>query len=342
MKKVVSFGEILLRLSAPGYSKLFQKDSLISTFCGSEANVAVSLALFGMDSAFITKVPQNEIGMAAVNSLKYFGVNTKHIVYSDGRLGLYYLENGASQRPSKVIYDRANSTFALAEKKDFDWEEILSEACWFHFSGINPALSTNIYITCLNACRIAKDKDIMISCDLNYRKNLWSKKDAQVVMEKLMPYIDVCIGNEEDIETTLGIEIKGNDIENGIVNPEGYEEAASEICEKYNCRYVAFTLRESYSASNNGWVAMLFDRSKKQAYYSEKYNIQIVDRVGSGDSFAAGLIYSLVKGKSNQEIVEFATAASCLKHTIEGDYNRTTVEDVENLLRNGGSGRIIR
>lgn len=340
--KVLSFGEILLRLAAPGYTKLFQKDNLDATFCGGEANVAVSLAIFGVESHFITKLPDNPVGRAAVNSMRYFGVNTDNIVYGDGRMGLYYLEKGASQRPSQVIYDRAYSAIAMAKSEEFDWDAIFEGVDWFHWTGINPALSDSLAAINLEACKIAKRKGITISCDLNYRKNLWSSEKAQSVMKELMPYVDICVANEEDAEKVLGIKAENNDIESGKLNKFGYEYVAKQICANYGCKKVAFTLRESYSASRNGWSAMLYDADQKQAYFSRQYDIQIVDRVGGGDSFTAGIIYSLIIGKGNQDTIEFATAASCLKHTIEGDYNRTTIHDVKALLENGGSGRVQR
>lgn len=342
MMKVVSFGEILLRLAAPGYTKLFQKDSLDATFCGGEANVAVSLSIFGLDSAFVTKLPSGSVGQAAVNSMKYFGVNTDDIIFGSGRMGLYYLEKGASQRPSKVIYDRAYSAIALANRTDFDWGKILQGADWFHWTGINPALSGNLAEITLDACKAAKEKGITVSCDLNYRSSLWSSEEAKSVMTPLMPYVDVCIANEEDADKVLGIKSSDTDVDTGKLNKFGYKKVAEEICNTYGCRKVAITLRESYSASRNGWSAMLYDCDEKQAYSSRAYDIQIVDRVGGGDSFTAGIIYSLATGKNNQDTVEFAAAASCLKHTIEGDYNRTTVEEVETLLKCGGSGRVQR
>ena len=339
---VLSFGEILLRLSAPGYNRLFQKDSLDATFCGGEANVAVSLSNFGINSYFLTKLPDSDVGRAAVNSLRYFGVDTSKIIYGKGRMGLYYLEKGASQRPSKVIYDREYSAVSLADSDDFNWDEIFDGIDWFHWTGINPALSDNLARICLEACKAAKAKNITVSCDLNYRKKLWSSEKAREVMTSLMPYVDVCIANEEDAEKVLGIKAPDNDVESGKLNHSGYEYVAKEICGRYGCRYAAITLRESYSASRNGWSAMLYDGNENKAYFSNKYDIQIVDRVGGGDSFTAGIIYSLITGKSNKEAVEFAAAASCLKHTIEGDFNRTSAEDVENLLKSGGNGRVLR
>lgn len=340
--KVLSFGEILLRLAAPGYTKLFQKDNLDSTFCGGEANVAVSLSIFGIDSAYLTKLPDNDIGRAAVNSMRYFGVDTTNIVYGDGRMGLYYLEKGASQRPSKVIYDRAYSAISLAKREDFDWDKIYKGIDWFHFTGINPALSDNLIEITKDALKVAKSRGVTISCDLNYRGKLWSPEKAKSVMTTLMPYVDICIANEEDADKVLGIKAANNNVEEGKINKQGYQSVAKKICDKYGCKYVAITLRESYNASVNGWSAMLYSSEKSESFYSAKYDIQIVDRVGGGDSFTAGIIYGLVTGKSEQDAIEFATAASCLKHTIEGDFNRTTVTDVDALIKNGGNGRVQR
>lgn len=340
--KVLSFGEILLRLAAPGYTKLFQKDSLDSTFCGGEANVAVSLSIFGLNSTFLTKLPDNDVGKAAVNSMRYFGVDTSKIIFGNGRMGLYYLEKGASQRPSKVIYDRAYSAIALAKREDFDWNKIFVGVDWFHWTGINPALSDDLIEISKDALKAAKEKGITVSCDLNYRGKLWTVDKAKSVMTDLMPYVDVCIANEEDADKVLGIKPEKNSVEAGKLNKTGYEFVAKEICDKYGCKYVAVTLRESYNASVNGWSTMLYSSERAKAFYSTKYDIQIVDRVGGGDSFTAGIIYSLITGKNEQDTIEFAAAASCLKHTIEGDYNRTTVSDVEALIKNGGSGRVQR
>lgn len=340
--KVVSFGELLLRLAAPGYTKLFQKDNLESTFCGGEANVAVSLANFGLESSFITKLPGNDVGKAAVNSLRYFGVDTSEVVYGDGRMGLYYLEKGASQRPSKVIYDRAYSAIALAKREDFDWNKIFEGADWFHWTGINPALSDELAVICEDACKEAKAKDITVSCDLNYRGKLWSPEKAQEVMKPLLKYVDVCICNEEDAEKVLGIKASDTDVESGKLSDAGYVHTAERIYSQYGCKYVATTLRKSYSASRNGWRAMLYEAEDLDSYFSQEYDIQIVDRVGGGDSFAAGLIYGLAMGMDCNETIDFATAASCLKQTMEGDFNRSTVADVHALLKSGGNGRVQR
>ena len=340
--KIITFGEILLRLAAPGYTKLFQKESLDSTFCGGEANVAVSLSIFGLDSAFVTKLPDNDVGHAAINSMCYFGVDTSNVVYGNGRMGLYYLEKGASQRPSKVIYDREYSAIAMAKRKDFDWDTILDGADWFHWTGINPALSDDLAIICEDACKAAKAKGLIISCDLNYRGKLWSPEKAQEAMRPLIKYVDVCICNEEDAEKVLGLKAPDTDVASGELSKTGYVHTAEMICRLYGCKYVATTLRKSYSASRNGWSAMLYDAESSESYFSTEYDIQIVDRVGGGDSFAAGLIYALTQKMECRDVIEFATAASCLKHTIEGDYNRTTVADVKALLRSGGNGRVQR
>lgn len=340
--KILSFGEILLRLASPGYTKLFQKDSFDSSFCGGEANVAVSLAIFGLDSEFLTKLPANDVGYAAVNSIRQFGVNTEKIVYGDGRMGLYYLEKGASQRPSKIIYDRAYSAISLARAEDFDWDCVFEGVNWFHWTGINPALSDSLAEINLEACKKARKKGIIVSCDLNYRGKLWTPEKAQSIMPEMLKYVDVCIANEEDAEKALGLKAEGSDTENAQINKAGYVKTAEMIYSLYGCKYIATTLRKSHSASVNGWSAMLYDANAVEAYFSKEYEIQLVDRVGGGDSFAAGLIYGLSTGMKPQNIIEFATAASCLKQTIEGDYNRTTVSDVENLLRSGGNGRVQR
>jgi len=339
--KVLSFGEILLRLASPGYTKLFQKDSLDATFCGGEANVAVSLANFGVQSEFLTVVPDNDVGHASLNALRYFGVDTSKTFFKNGRMGLYYLEKGASQRPSKVIYDRAFSSIALAEPTDFDWDALFDGVNWFHWTGINPALSDNMVRICEQACKKAKEKGITISCDLNFRKNLWSSEKAQKVMSNLVQYVDVCIANEEDADKVLGIKAPNNNVESGKLNKSGYEYVAREICKRFGCKKVAITLRESINASRNGWSGMIYDASGV-AYYSTHYDIDIVDRVGGGDSFTGAMIYSLITGKNDEDTIEFAVAASCLKHSIEGDFNRVTVSDVENLIKNGGNGRVQR
>lgn len=340
--RVVTFGEILLRLAPIGYKKLFQGEILESTFCGSEANVAVSLANYGVDVAFVSKVPSNEVGQAAINSLRYFGVDVSRIVRGGERLGLYYLEKGASQRPSKVIYDRAGSAIGDASLNDFDWDNIFDGCKWFHFSGINPALSDEMHEICVEACNVAKKKGIMISCDLNFRKKLWSNEKANKLMSQLMTYVDVCIGNEEDTHSVFGIEAENTNVYKGVINHEGYLKVAEEVSKKFGCKYVAITMRESLSASLNNWSGMLYSSEVNECYYSKEYSINIVDRVGSGDSFAAGLIYSFAQNMNHNKAIDFAVGASCLKHSIEGDYNRVGVLDIENLISGDSSGRVQR
>jgi 2-dehydro-3-deoxygluconokinase len=338
MGKIVTFGEIMLRLAPEGYYRFVQASSFGATFGGAEANVAVSLAQFGMDAAFVTKLPAHEIGQAAVNSLRGFGVDTSFIVRGGNRIGIYFLEKGASQRPSKVIYDRAHSAIAEAGPSDFDWKTIFSGASWFHFTGISPAIS-DAEIS-LEACRTAKAAGLTVSCDLNYRKNLWPAKKAGEVLGKLMEYVDVCIANEEDAEAVFGIRAEGTDVNSGTISHEGYEQVAKALTERFGFNQVAITLRESISASDNNWGAMLY--SGGTAYFSKKYAVRIVDRVGGGDSFAAGLIYGISNTMAPRETLEFATAASCLKHSIEGDFNQVSVAEVKKLAEGDASGRVQR
>lgn len=340
--KVLTFGELMLRLSSPGYSRLFQRDRLETLFCGSEANVAVSLAQFDIDSIYVTKLPKNDVGIAAARSLAYYGVDTSSIIFGDGRMGIYYLESGASQRPSKVIYDRAYSAISLADPSEFDWEALFEGVDWFHWSGITPALSQNATDFTLDAARAAHTKGITISCDLNYRAKLWSPEEAQKTISQLMPFVDICMANEEDAGKMLGIVAEGSDFEKGVVSAASYRTVAHQISERYGCSYVGVTLRESHSASHNGWSGLLYHATTGEVCQSRKYDINVVDRVGAGDSFTAGLIYSLGQGSSAQESVEFATAASCLKHSIEGDFNRVSVEEVESLVAGDTSGRVKR
>lgn len=339
---IVTFGELLLRFATPGYQKLFQNKEFTTTFCGAEANVAVSLANWGEKVKFVSTFPNNDIGKSAICDLRYFGVNTSNIVLRGKRLGTYYLENGASQRPSKVIYDREYSSFSFSKMVDYDWDDIFSDACWFHFSGINPALSPEMESICLCACREAKRRGIIVSCDLNYRSTLWSEEQACKSMSALMPFVNVCIGNEEDAMKVLGIKAEGIDVEMGKLEPSTYESIAWEIAQKFDCEYIAFTLRTSLSASDNKWAAILYDSLEDTSYISKEYLIHIVDRLGGGDSFSAGLIYSLLKNMTNQDSVEFAVASSCLKHTIEGDYNRVSLSEVFDLIKTSGNGRVIR
>ena len=340
MKKVVTFGELMLRLAPEGYYRFAQAETFGATFGGGEANVAVSLANYGLDAAFVTKLPTHEIGQMAVNSLRRYGVDTSYITRGGDRVGIYYLEKGASQRPSKVIYDRAYSAIALASKEDFDWEKIFDGAEWFHFTGITPALGDNVAEICLEAVKAAKKLGLKVSCDLNYRKKLWTREKAGKVMAELMPYVDVCIANDEDASDVFGIKAENTDIEGGKIDGEGYKEVAKKLKDRFGFSYVAITLRSSISANDNDWAAMLYDG--KDCYFSRKYHMHIVDRVGGGDSFGAGLIYAMLDGKDAQGIIEFAVAASCLKHSIEGDYNMVSVAEVESLAGGNASGRVQR
>jgi len=332
----------LLRLASQGYLRLFQNNIFEASFCGAEANVAVSLANFGLNSTFVTKLPDSDVGQAAINSLRYFGVDISKIVRGGERLGLYYLEKGASQRSSKVLYDRAYSAIAKAGKKDFNWDIIFKDADWFHFTGINPAISQNLADICLEACTTAKEKGIIISCDINYRSKLWSKDEAKKTMTELMKYVDVCIGNEEDAENVFGIKAENTDVLQGNLDHQSYTRVAKKISSQFKCKYVSITLRTSLSASVNKWAGMLYSSELDESFISKEYKISIVDRVGSGDSFAAGIIYSLINELSEQESIEFAVAASCLKHTLEGDYNRVKVKDVIGLIKGNSQGRIMR
>lgn len=340
MKKAVTFGELMLRLAPENYLRFVQSDKLEATFGGAEANVAVSLANYGVDAAFVTKLPSHEIGQAAVNSLRKFGVDTSKIVRGGDRVGIYYCEKGASQRPSKVIYDRAGSAIATAKSEEFDWEKILDGAEWFHFTGITPALSDETAKICLEAVKAAKKKNIVVSCDLNFRKKLWSKEKAGKVMGELCKYIDYCIANEEDAKDVFGIEADDTDITTGKLNREGYISVAKKLTDKFGFKGVAITLRESLSANDNNWSGMLYTNG--EAHFSKKYAMHIVDRVGGGDSFGGGLIYSLLNGYDAQKAIEFAVAASCLKHSIEGDYNMVSAEEVEKLAGGDASGRVQR
>jgi 2-dehydro-3-deoxygluconokinase len=340
MKKVVCFGEIMLRLAPEGYYRFEQADKLGVVYGGGEANVSVSLANYGLDARFVTKVPENPIGQAAVNEMRRYGVDTTYMLKGGERLGIYFLEKGASQRPSKVVYDRKYSSISVAKNEDFDWDAIFKDASWFHFTGITPALGDSVADAVLQACKAAKKAGITISCDLNFRKNLWTSEKAGKVMASYMPYVDVCIANEEDAEKVFGIKATNTDITGGKLSHEGYKIVAKKLKDRFNFSTVAITLRGSISASDNNWAAMLY---KDDEYYlSKNYAVHIVDRVGGGDSFGGGLIYGLLSDYSNQDALEFAVAASALKHTIEGDHNHVSVKEVQNLMGGDGSGRVQR
>lgn len=340
MKKVVTLGEIMLRLSTPGHQRFVQARQLDVNYGGGEANVAISLANYGLNPYFVTRLPDNPIGDASVNDLRAFGVNTSYIARGGDRMGIYFLETGAGVRPSKVVYDRANSSIATAKPEDFDFDAIFKDAEWFHFSGITPALSETAAQVTEMALMAAKKHGVTVSVDLNYRKKLWTEAQAKAVMTKLMAYVDVCIGNEEDAEKVLGFKPAHTDVTSGELNLEGYKTIFKQMQETFNFKYVVSTLRESYSASDNGWSALIYNG--KDFYHSRKYDLRIVDRVGGGDSFAGGLIYGLLELEDHEEALEFAVAASALKHTIPGDFNHVSVDEVKNLAGGDASGRVQR
>lgn len=341
-KQLVTFGEIMLRLKSPEHSRFFQQPSLEATFGGGESNVAVSLANFGLDAKFVTALPDNDIGTACLREVRKFGVDTSAITRTKGRMGIYYLESGACQRPSKVVYDREYSSFALISKGDYNWKEILKDAAWFHVTGITPAIGEGVAAEAINALKVAKELGVTTSCDLNYRAKLWKwGKRSDEVMPELVKYVDVVIANEEDCQKALGIS-SSNKPELGEINLDCYKEIAGKVMEQYpNVKKVAITLRESKSADRNLWSACIYDGN--EFYHSRTYDISdIVDRVGGGDSFAAGLIYGLTNKPDQKSALEFAVGASCLKHTIPGDMNLVSVDEVEKLIGGDGTGRIAR
>jgi 2-dehydro-3-deoxygluconokinase len=344
MKNVtVTFGEIMLRLAPPAFERFLQSPHFVASFGGGEANVAVALAQFGLPSVYVTVLPEkNPIADAAIGDLRRFGVDTSRIVRSKGRMGIYYIEAGANQRPSKVVYDREHTAIALAKSGDVDWSHIFDDASWFHVTGITPAISSSLSDLALEAVRKAQAKGITISCDLNFRKNLWRwGKAATEVMPELMKHVDLAIANEEDVQMTLGIQAEA-DVHSGQLDPAQYKALTAKVLTRYpNLKAIAISLRESRSASHNGWSACMNDR--QQFLVSRHYDItHVVDRVGSGDSFAAGLIYGFQKLATRQEALEFAVAASCLKHSVHGDFSRCSVEEVDALVKDGGSGRVQR
>lgn len=338
--RVVTFGEIMMRLAAPARLRFQQAKELELTYGGGEANVAVSLSNFGLEARFVTRLPKNPFGDGAVNVLRGLGVDTSHVARGGERIGIYFLETGASQRASVVVYDRASSSISQVGPGEFDWKTTFEGAGWFHFTGITPALGPKVAEATAEACRAAKEAGLTVSCDLNYRKKLWSPEQAQETMTGLMEWVDVAIGNEEDAEKVFGIKAEGANIEGGHVAAAGYEQVARTMAERFKLQTVAITLRESRSADSNGWSAMLLHGG--EVFQSRKYDIQIVDRVGGGDSFAGGLIYGMATGKGAQEALEFAVAASCLKHSIGGDFNLVSVGEVEALVKGDASGRVQR
>ena len=341
MSKVITFGEIMMRLNPPGYQRFLQADTFEATYAGGEANVAVSLANYGNDAAFVSKVPEHEIGQNAVNALRRYGVDTSMVLRGGPRLGVYYCEKGASQRGSKVIYDRANSSIALARRDEFGWDAIFEGADWFHFTGITPALGGELPEICLDACKAAKAKGITVSCDLNYRGKLWTREKAGEVMSGLMPYVDVCIVNEEDAKDVFGIAAENTDINSGKLDREGYISVAEQLTERFSFKAVAITLRGSISASENNWSGMLYVDDK--AYFARNYLIHLVDRVGGGDSFGGGLIHAMRKWHDDpQQQIEYAVAASCLKQATEFDFNLASEKEVLALVGGNASGRVQR
>ena len=340
MAKIVTMGEIMLRLSTPNNEKFIQADEFDINYGGGEANVAVSLANYGHDAEFVTAVPDNEIGECAVAALRKYNVETKHIARCGERLGIYYLESGSSMRPSKVVYDRAHSSISTATEADFNFDEIFEGADWFHFTGITPAVSDAAAELTEAACKAAKAHGVTVSCDLNFRKKLWTSEKAQKVMSNLMQYVDVCIGNEEDAELCLGFKPDA-DVEGGKTDAEGYKGIFKAMAKEFGFKYVISTLRESFSASHNGWKAMIYNG--EEFYESKRYDINpIIDRVGGGDSFSGGIIHGLLTKPNQGAALEFAVAASALKHTINGDFNLVSVEEVEALAGGDASGRVQR
>ncbi len=343
MGKIVTLGEIMLRLSTPGNEKFLQADEFDVCYGGGEANVAVSLANYGHDAEFVTKVPENPIGACAVAALRKMGVETKHIAKGGERLGIYFLETGAAMRASNVVYDRAHSSISTAKPEDFDFDAIFDGADWFHFTGITPAVSDAATEVCEAALKAAKAKGVKISCDLNFRKKLWTSEKAQKVMTRLMQYVDICIGNEEDAEKVLGFKPGETDVTGGKLELAGYKDIFEQMVAKFNFEYVISSLRVSHSASDNGWSACIYSRDTKEFYHSREYRISpIVDRVGGGDSFAGGTICGFMDGKDFKSALEFGVAASALKHTIPGDFNMVSRSDVDALVGGDGSGRVQR
>jgi 2-dehydro-3-deoxygluconokinase len=340
--RVISFGEIMLRLSPPGFERLLQSPMLVATFGGGEANVAVSLAQFGLDSRYVTRLPSNAIGDAAIRALRAEGVNTSHIVRGGSRVGIYFAETGASQRASTVLYDRANSAISEITPDAVDWDAVMAGAAWFHVTGITPALGEKAAAATKAAVAAARRSGARVSVDLNYRKKLWTQAQAQAVMRPLMRDVDVVIANEEDLQSVLGVQVAGADVTSGALDVQAYRDAAARVTKDLGPALVAITLRESLSASDNGWSAVLWDGGSGALHQSQHYAVRLVDRIGGGDSFAAGLIYGIVTGRSYEESLRFAVAASALKQTIPADFNRVSVAEVDALAGGDASGRVQR
>jgi 2-dehydro-3-deoxygluconokinase len=340
--RVVTFGEIMLRLGSPGFERLFQSSMLTATFGGGEANVAVSLAQFGLRSDYVTRLPGHAVGDAVVRALRAEGVGTSFIARGGSRLGVYFTETGASQRASTVIYDRAHSSISEIPPDAVNWDAVMAGAAWFHVTGITPALGERAVAATSASIEAAKKAGAKISVDLNYRKKLWTETQAQAVMRPLMGSVDVVIANEEDLQSVLGIHVSGTDVTSGTLNVDAYRDAAERVTRDLGPSLVAITLRESLSASDNGWSAVLWDGAAGTLHRSQHYNVRLVDRIGGGDSFAAGLVYGLVTGRSREDALRFAVAASALKQTIPGDFNRVTLAEVDALAKGDASGRVQR
>jgi 2-dehydro-3-deoxygluconokinase len=342
MHKTITFGEIMLRLSPPGFERLLQSPVLSATFGGGEANVAASLAHFGLESYYVTRLPSHAIGEAAIRSLRSEGVRTDHIVRGGDRVGIYFAETGASQRASTVIYDRAHSSISEMPPDAVDWDRVMAGAAWFHVTGITPALGERATAATKAAVTAAKRAGARVSVDLNYRKKLWSEAQAQATMRPLMRDVDVVIANEEDLQSVLGVHVAGADVTSGTLDVSGYRDAAADVTRQFGPSVVAITLRESMSASDNGWSGVLWDGASGTLHQSQRYVVRLIDRIGGGDSFAAGLIYALVTGRPHDAALRFAVAASALKQTIPGDFNRVTVAEVDALAKGDASGRVQR
>ncbi|MCI7623039.1 MAG: sugar kinase [Clostridiales bacterium] len=339
-KKMIGFGDFMVRLSPPGYERFIQTDNYEVNYTGAEANVCVALAHMGMKTDFVTRLPDNDISRAGIAEMRKHGVGTDKIVFGGDRIGVFYLEKGAAQRPSKIVYDRKYTSVAMGESACYKWDEIFADGSWFHLTGITPALSKTIPGVCIDACRAAKEMGLTVSLDLNYRKNLWTPAEAFETIKQILPYVDVLMANEEDAEVVLGIKADGSDVMKGILSDEGYVNVAKKIEKEYGIHTVAISMRRSISASDNDWGAMYYKDG--EAYFSKRYIIHLVDRVGGGDSFAAGLIYGLMNEFDNQHIIEYATATSCLKQTMEMDFSLSTAAEIEKLVGGNASGRVER
>jgi 2-dehydro-3-deoxygluconokinase len=342
-QKVVTFGEIMLRLATPGHLRFHQTDILEATFGGGEANVAVSVANYGIPVTYVTRLPNNDLGQATIKTLRKYNVNTDEIVFGGNRIGIYFLETGAVSRGSKVIYDRAHSALAEIKPGDINWEKVLREATWFHWTGITPAISQGAAEVCLEGIQVASEMGITVSCDLNYRKNLWKYgKTAGEVMPDLVNGVDIILGNEEDADKVFGIKAGKTDVTRGIIEADAYREVAEKLLDKFpKAKKVIITLRGSINANHNTWSGVLWNGEK--LFKAPTYDItHIVDRVGGGDAFMGGLIYGLIHYGEDEQALHFAAAASCLKHTIKGDFNQVTVSEVEKLMQGDASGRVSR